>query len=85
MVGYHHQLNRHEFEQAPGDCEGRGSLACCSPWGDKESVKIEQLNNNHSAYRLNKQGDNIVLKYSFSNFEPVRCSSSGSNCCLSFI
>ena len=33
MVGWHHQLNGHEFEQAPGVGEGLGSLACCSPWG----------------------------------------------------
>jgi len=33
MAGYHHRLNGHEFEQAPGDSEGRGSLACLSPWG----------------------------------------------------
>ena len=33
MVGWQHRLNRHEFEQAPGVGEGRGSLACCSPWG----------------------------------------------------
>ena len=33
MVGWHHQLNGHEFEQGPGDGEGKGSLACCSPWG----------------------------------------------------
>ena len=32
MVGWHHQLNGHEFEQAPRDSEGQGSLACCSPW-----------------------------------------------------
>ena len=32
MVGWHHQLNGHEFEQALGDGEGQGSLACCSPW-----------------------------------------------------
>ena len=31
MVGWHHGLNGHEFEQAPGDVEGQGSLACCSP------------------------------------------------------
>ena len=36
MVGWHHRLNGHEFEQAPGDGEGQGSLACCSPWGHKE-------------------------------------------------
>ena len=32
MVGWHHQLNGHEFQQAPGDGEGQESLACCSPW-----------------------------------------------------
>ena len=33
MVGYHHQLRGHEPEQTPGDSEGQGRLACCSPWG----------------------------------------------------
>ena len=46
MVGWHHQLKGHEFEQAPGDGEGQGSLVCCSPWGRKESDMTEQLNNN---------------------------------------
>ena len=45
MVGWHHQLNGHEFEQTPGDGEGQGGLACCSPWGDKESDTTERLNN----------------------------------------
>ena len=44
MVGWHHRLNEHEFEQAPRD--GEGSLACCLPWGGKESYTTEQLNNN---------------------------------------
>ena len=35
MVGWHHRLNGHEFEQAPGVGDGPGSLACCSPWGCK--------------------------------------------------
>ena len=42
MVGWYHQLNGHEFEQTPGDGEGQGSLACCSPWGRKQSDTIEQ-------------------------------------------
>ena len=46
MVGWHHRLNGHEFEQTPGDGEGQGSLACCSPWGCKESDTTERLNNN---------------------------------------
>ena len=37
MVGWHHRLNVHKFEQAPGVGYGQGSLACCSPWGHKES------------------------------------------------
>ena len=45
MVGWHHRLNGHEFEQAPGDGEGQGSLECCSPWGRKELDTAEQLNN----------------------------------------
>ena len=36
MVGWHHQLKGHEFEQTPGDNEGQGSLARCSPWGSNE-------------------------------------------------
>ena len=37
MVGWHLQFTGHEFEQALGESEGQGSLACCSPWGHKES------------------------------------------------
>ena len=37
IVGWHHQLNGHEFEQTPENSEGQGSLACCGPWGHKES------------------------------------------------
>ena len=44
MVGWYHRLNGHEFEQAPGDGEGRGSLVWCSPWGPKESDTTERLN-----------------------------------------
>ena len=46
MVGWYHRLNGHGFEQAPGDGEGQGSLACCSPWGCEESDTTERLNNN---------------------------------------
>ena len=44
MVGWHHQLDGHEFEQAPGVGDGQGSLECCSPLGHKESDITEQLN-----------------------------------------
>ena len=43
MVGWHHQLNGHEFEQAPGVGDRQGSLEYCSPWGHKESDMTEQL------------------------------------------
>ena len=46
MVGWHQQLNGHEFEQTPEDGEGQGSLACCSPWGCKELDTTERMNNN---------------------------------------
>ena len=45
MVGWHHRLNGHEFEQTPGNSEGQRSLVCFSPWGHKESDTTEQLNN----------------------------------------
>ena len=45
MVRWHRQLNGHEFEQALGDDEGQGSLACCSPWDHKELDMTERLNN----------------------------------------
>ena len=35
-VGWHHQLNGHEFEQTPGDSEREGGLVCCSPWGSQK-------------------------------------------------
>ena len=43
MVGWHHRLDGHDLEQTPGDSEGQGSLACCSPWGHKESDMTEGL------------------------------------------
>ena len=43
-VGWRHQLNGHEFEQALGVSDGQGSLVCCSPWAFKESDTTEQLN-----------------------------------------
>ena len=42
-VGWQHRLDRHEFEQALGDGDGQGRLACCSPWGHKESDMTELI------------------------------------------
>ena len=53
MVGWHHRFDGHEFEQALGDSGGQGSLACCSPWGCKESDTTQELNNNE---RMNVDG-----------------------------
>ena len=46
MVGWHHGLKGHEFEQTPGASEGQRSLAYCSPWGRKQLNVTEQFNNN---------------------------------------
>ena len=46
MVGWHHRLHGREFAQIPGDGEGQGSLACCSPCGHKDSATNERLNTN---------------------------------------
>ena len=47
MVGWHHRFNGHALGQTPGDGEGQGSLACCSPWGLKELDMTWRLNNNN--------------------------------------
>ena len=52
MVGWHHRLNGHEFEQTLGDGEGQGSLVCHSPWSCKELDTAEQLNNNKILSRV---------------------------------
>ena len=44
MAGWHHQLDGHEFEHAPGVGDGQGGLVCCGPWGHKESDTTEWLN-----------------------------------------
>ena len=68
MVVWHHWLNGCEFEQAPGDGEGQGSLECCSPWGHKESDVTEQMNSKidwivspwkFMCWSFNLQGDGI--------------------------
>ena len=79
MVGWHHQLNGHEFEQAPEVGDGQGSLACCSSWGRKESDKTEQVNwTEHnksskqlsiSSYNYYPLGMRIFKIYSLRNFQ----------------
>ena len=54
MVGWHHGLNGHEFEQTVGDSDGQGSLMCYRRWGHKELDMTEQLNDNKNKvqYRI---------------------------------
>ena len=61
MIGWHHWLNGHEFEQTLGDSEGQGSLVCCSPWGCKESDTTEWLNNNSHRARHRSGTWTLVL------------------------
>ena len=58
-VGWHHQLSGHEFEQTLRDREG--SLACCSPWGHKESDTTERLNNKLNSVNCMFQGSLILV------------------------
>ena len=52
MVGWHHQLNEHEFEQTLGDGERQGNMVCSSPWGCKKSDMTKWLNNNTTSGRI---------------------------------
>ena len=66
MVGWHHLLNGHGFEQAPGVGDGQGSLLCHSPWGHKESDMTEQLNGIWKFIQNNKSAQ-IVSQCLFKN------------------
>ena len=65
MVGWHHWQDGSEFELAPGVGDGQGSLACCSPWGHKESDMTERLNWSDRRYDWAEKNDfhiNEVIK-----------------------
>ena len=60
-IGWRHRLNGHEFEQAPGVGDGPGSLACCGPWGHKESdttkeLKLREIVKDRKAWRAAVHG-----------------------------
>ena len=63
VVGWHHRLNGHESEQTLEDSEGQGILACCSPWGHKESDTTEGLNDNKFTDKMEKLGIMILFKH----------------------
>ena len=63
MVGWHYQLNGHEFESTPGVGDGQGGLVCCSPWGSKESDMTEWLNyNNKETKELYTENYKTLMK-----------------------
>ena len=63
MVGWHHWLNEHEFEQALRNGEGQGSLVCCSPWGRKELDMIEHLNNSKTLKFVEENKKSNFMSY----------------------
>ena len=69
MVGWHHWLNGHEFEQAP-DGEAQGSLMCCSLCGHKESDRTEQLSNNNSFFDHKNELDLSIIPQNQNSLPP---------------
>ena len=63
MIGWHHRLEGHEFEQVLGVADGQGSLTCRSPWALKESATTEQLDNNNYKKRCSEPLDTCFFGY----------------------
>ena len=63
MVGWHHWLSGHEFEQTQGNSGIQRNLECCSPWDRKESDMTEQLNNNNHILTIKKKWNNAISSY----------------------
>ena len=72
MVGWHHRLNGHEFEQAPGDSERQRSLACYSPWGGKELNTTEELKS--LLMKVKEESEKVGLKL---NIQKMKTMASG--------
>ena len=80
MIGWHHRLNGHEFEQTPGDGEGQGSLICCGPWGRKVSDTTERLNKNMymcNIWNIRKSESDSCSVMSTTHRSPMDCSPPG--------
>ena len=72
LVGEHHRLNGHEFGQTPGVGDGQGCLACCGPWGRKESDVTEQLNLTElSLYHLVGALNPFTFKVIIDMYDPI--------------
>ena len=63
MVGWHHQLNGHEFEQTPRDGDGQGSLKGFSPWGCKELDTSEELKNDNFLTAFDRAVPHFLILY----------------------
>ena len=73
MVGWCHRLEGRESEQAPGDSEGQGRLACCSPWDHKESDTPEQLSNSNNYFQKRSEASKgFLCSHSFHWVHSVR-------------
>jgi len=78
MVGWHHQLDGHEFEQAPGVGDRQASLACWTSWVHKGSDMTEQLNNSHNIWELYSLVQlSLVAQLCLTLCEPMDCSKRG--------
>ena len=86
LIGRHPQCNGHELGQSPGDDEGQGGLACCSPWGHKELDMTSQLDNNKKGWeggraRRAATQESLQEKYSLCmKVLPAPCDSRSLSC-----
>ena len=79
MVGRHHRLNEHEFEQAPGDGEGQGSLACCGPRDRGESDTTEWTEHHHHHRSVPEEGPWFTISSTLWELGGFPCGASDTN------